>query len=633
MKKKKTSLILVIAIISGMICGCNQSASNTVAAQLSAKQEQIVDLRMLYDSKKSIDENIETFLSKMTIEEKVGQMIQVERRSISPENVKQYFIGSMFAAGGSAPERNDIEGWKSMINNYKAAAKETRLGIPLIFAVDAVHGNNNLGNTVIYPHNIGMGASQNAKLLGEIAAETAKELAAAGIDWTFSPCAAVSNDLRWGRTYESFGENANLVMVMAISYIKSLQKEGIIACAKHYVADGAVQFGSGQNGYLLDRGNVFINEKELNDYYISVYKELVKAKVKTIMVSYSSINNEKNHSNKHLITEVLKGELGFKGLVVSDFEGVRQLDGDKLCQKICDSVNAGVDIIMEGEAWEECYKALLDSVKSNYISIVRINDAVSRILRVKMEAGKFNADNSSTSEGYILRNSNARQLAERAVRDSLVLLKNKNNILPLSKQKKIAVIGPAADNIGIACGGWTKTWQGGRDDSDKGRWMNGTTILDGFQEVASQNGGKVITNTQDLKKADIVVVVLGEYPYAEGKGDEENLDLFSGTALEGNEAALKAAYASGKPIVVILVSGRPRIVESELSKWDGFIEAWLPGTEGAQIAKVMYKEYEFLGRLPVTWPKSQKQLPMTINMQLENYDPQFPYGYRIKIEK
>lgn len=631
MKKKKTSLFLAMIIFVGVFSGCNNSAkTNGVAAKISKINGQTVNLKLLYDSNKSIDDNIENFLQNMSIKEKVGQMIQVERRSISVADVKHYFIGSLFAAGGSVPDKNTVDGWYEMTNKFKAAAKETRLSIPLVFAVDAVHGNNNMDNTVIFPHNIGMGAGKDTKLMQEIAYSTAKELSKAGVDWTFSPCVAVCSDIRWGRTYESFGENPNLVSIMAIPYIKTLQKEGIIACAKHYVADGAVEFGSGENGYLLDQGNIFINEKELNDYYISVYREMVKAGVKSIMVSYSSVNNQKNHSNKHLITEVLKGNLGFNGLVISDFEGVHQLNGDKLSKKVCDSVNAGVDVLMEGESWKECYQILIDSVEKRYISMKRINDAVSRILRVKMEMGKFNTNKETINKDFTLKNSSSNQIAEKAVRESLVLLKNKDNILPLNKDKKIAVIGPAADDIGVQCGGWTKTWQGGRDDPYKGRWMSGTTVLDGFKEIASLNGQDLITDTKELKKADVIVVVLGEYPYAEGKGDEENLGLGSGTALEGNEDALKAAYLTKKPIIVILISGRPRIVDSELNKWAGFIEAWLPGTEGGQIAKVLYGEYEFKARLPVTWPKDPKKLPMTVSTQPNGYNPQFPYGYGLK---
>lgn len=628
---------LAIVIIVGLISGCNSSdkmkevfLENTTATPTYS--EEIIDLKLLYDSSKSINENINTFLDKMTIQEKVGQMLQVERKHISIADVKGYFIGSVFAQGGSVPDENTLDGWRRMTDRYKLAAKETRLAIPLVFASNAIHGNNNMKDTVIFPHNIGLGASGDTELIGEMVTTIADELTASGIDWTFSPCVAVSNDIRWGRTYESFGENPDLVSIMSIPYISKLQKKGIIACAKHYVADGEVQFGTGGSGYLLDQGNVKISQKELYDNYISVYKEAVTAGVKTIMVSCSSVNNEKNHSNKYLIQDTLKDEIGFTGIVISDFEGIHQLEGDTLYAKVVDAVIAGVDVLMEASSWKECYDALIKAVENRDIGMKRIDDAVSRVLRVKMEMGRFDTKNEAMNKAFKLRNSNSKQVAEKAVRESLVLLKNENNILPLNKKHTIAVIGPAADNIGVQCGGWTRTWQGSQDDQNIGRWMSGTTILDGFKEIASQNGGNIITDTDKLKDADVIVAILGEYPYAEGKGDDKSLSLGQGKILERNEATLKAAYAAKKPVVVILVSGRPRIVTDELKKWSAFVQAWLPGTEGGVIANTLYGEYEFQAKLPVTWPKSLKQLPMTLNNQPNGYDALFSYGYGLNIK-
>lgn len=637
MIKKWISIFLTIIILSALLCSCNSSnkTKEVVAKQksnISTNDTQEINLKELYDSAKSIDENITNFLETMTLQEKVGQMIQVERQAISNEEIGKYFIGSLFASGGSTPDENTIAGWRTMIDQYKATAKKTRLAIPLIFAVDAVHGNNTMKDTVIFPHNIGLGASGDTELVSKIANSTATELKAAGIDWTFSPCVAVSNDLRWGRTYESFSENTDLVSVMSIPYIKTLQKNGIIACAKHYVADGAVEFGTGDSGYLIDQGNVTINQKDLNDYYICVYKEAVKAGVKTIMVSYSSVNNTKNHTNRELIQDTLKDDIGFTGIVISDYEGIHQLNGDTTYTKVVNAVNAGIDIIMESSMWKECYDALLQAVDNNEIKIKRINDAVSRILRVKMEMGKFDELEETKSSEVILRNANKKQLAQEAVAKSLVLLKNDNNILPLSNKKTVAVIGPASDNIGVQCGGWTKTWQGGKDDENIGRWMNGTTILDGFKEIASKNGTDIITDPTKLKDADVVVAVLGEYPYAEGKGDDDSLSLVKGTVLDENEDTLKAAYASKKPIVVVLLSGRPRIVTDEINKWAGFIEAWLPGTEGAVIANMLYGEHKFTGRLPISWPKNKKQLPITLNNQADSNLPLFSYGYGLDIK-
>ncbi len=639
MKIKYIKKFSAMLLIFGLLCGCNSSnVSNevnpiSISTSSASNNEPIHDLKALYDSSKSVDENIKLFLKNMTREEKVGQMLQVERRAISIEDIKNYYIGSVFAAGGSSPDENNMGEWKKMIDRYKEAAKETKLAIPLLFAVDAVHGNNNMQDTVIYPHNIGLGASGDAQLIKNIANDNAKELTATGIDWTFSPTVAVCNDIRWGRTYECFSENSDLVSLMAIPYIKALQENGIIACAKHYIADGAVAFGTGDSSYLLDQGDAKISQKELHDYYIPVYKEAVKAGVKSIMVSYSSINGEKNHGNKELIQNVLKSSIGFNGLVISDYNGVHQLKGDSMYTRVVLAVNAGLDVLMEDTSWKECYEALISAIENKDIKEERIDDAVTRVLRVKMEMGKFE-NKGATEQNFILRNYKSKQIAEEAVRKSLVLLKNKNKVLPLNnaKYKKIAVIGPASDNIGIQCGGWTKTWQGGQDDPYKGHWMSGTTILDGFKEIASKNGVAIITEKDKLKDADVIVAVIGEYPYAEGKGDDESLSLTRGTVLEENEATLKAAYAAKKPLVVVLISGRPRIVTGEINKWDGFVEAWLPGTEGGEIAKVLYGNYNFEAKLPISWPKNIKQLPMTLNNQTNGYDALFPYGYGLIIK-
>ncbi|OPX43605.1 beta-glucosidase BoGH3B precursor [Ruminiclostridium hungatei] len=626
--KKATILMLVITI--AMLVG---SCSETGKTETGKTEVQAVtsynlndELESLYDASKPISENISKLLNEMTLEEKAGQMIQVERQAISFRDVQNFFIGSVFAQGGSAPGINSIDEWCKMTEQFKAAARQTRLGIPLVFAVDAVHGNNNLQDTVIYPHNIGIGASGDSELVGKVAGAIAQELKAVGIDWNFSPCVAVSNDIRWGRTYESFSENPDLVSILSIPYITTLQKRGIIACAKHYVADGAAKYGTGDSGYLMDQGNANLNQKDLNDNYLSVYEEAVNAGVKSIMVSYSSINNEKNHSNKYLIQDILKDDMKFTGIVISDFEGIHQLKGDSLYDKVVLAVNAGLDVLMEASQWRECYEAIVDAVSNGDVRMERINDAVARVLRVKMEMGKFGAITAAPQGSYTIRNEEHRKIAEEAVNKSLVLLKNKNNIIPFSNKQNLAVIGPAADNIGVQCGGWTKTWQGGQDDAS-GRWMSGTTVLDGFKEYAIKNGTNIITDMSRLNEADVILAVIGEHPYAEGKGDDGSLSLYDDTALEENKQALKAAYAAHKPIVVIQISGRPRLVTEELDKWDGFVEAWLPGTEGGAIARMFYGEVDFTARLPVTWPRSLKQLPITFNNQSDGYNALFPYGF------
>jgi len=626
---KKATILMLVITIAMLVGSCSETGrTETGKTEVQAETSYNLndELESLYDASKPISENISKLLNEMTLEEKAGQMIQAERQAISLRDVQDFFIGSVFAQGGSAPDINSINEWCKMTEQFKAAARQTRLGIPLVFAVDAVHGNNNLQDTVIYPHNIGIGASGDSELVGKIAGATAQELKAVGIDWNFSPCVAVSNDIRWGRTYESFSENPDLVSILSIPYITTLQKRGIIACAKHYVADGAAKYGTGDSGYLMDQGNANLNQKELNDNYLSVYEEAVNAGVKSIMVSYSSINNEKNHSNKYLIQDILKDDMKFTGIVISDFEGIHQVKGDSLYDKVVLAVNAGLDVLMEASQWRECYEAIVDAVSNGDVRMERINDAVARVLRVKMEMGKFGAITAAPQDSYTTRNEEHRKIAEEAVIKSLVLLKNRNNIIPFSNKQNLAVIGPAADNIGAQCGGWTKTWQGGQDNAS-GRWMSGTTVLDGFKEYAIKNGTNMITDMSRLNEADVIVAVIGEYPYAEGKGDDGSLSLYDDTAMDGNKETLKAAYAANKPIVVIQISGRPRLVTEELDKWDGFVEAWLPGTEGGAIAGMFYGEEDFTARLPVTWPRSLNQLPITFNNQSDGYNALFPYGF------
>lgn len=629
MLKKITSIFITTVLLATSVTGCfseggessvasgSTNKSMSLASQINANQPK-------YDKSLSVDENITNIMASMDIRQKVGQMVQVEMSYISPEEVKTYGIGSMFAAGGSIAGENQPEDWMATIGKYKAAALSSEQKIPLAFGVDAVHGSNFLQDEVVFPHNIGLGASGDTELAGQIAAATANQLKTLGFDWNYSPCVAVSKDIRWGRIYESFSENPDLVTIMSIPIIKNYQENGIIACAKHFVGDGAVQYGTGDSGYLIDQGNFEISSNELDKYYLSVYKEAIIAGVKSIMVSYSSINGQKNHTNKDLIQYTLKDKMGFKGIVISDYQGVQQISGGNLGQRVITAVNAGLDVIMEGEQWRECYDAIVSGVENKYINNQRIDDAVSRILRVKLEMGMFNSV--SSTQSYTLRRQDTIELAQKAVRSSLVLLKNENSMLPLEKKGKIAVIGPASNNIGVQCGGWTKDWQGGQDSGVNSRWMKGTSILEGFTEIASQNGGKIITDMNKLNEADVVVVAIGEYPYAEGKGDAETLTLDGSMTLDENMIALNKAYESKRPVVVVLVSGRPRLLDNHINKWATFVEAWLPGTEGKAIAQVLYGDYQFTGRLPVSWPKDDKQVPYTI-LDQKNDNVLFSYGY------
>lgn len=574
------------------------------------------------------EEWVESTLASMTLEEKVGQMIQAERGNISPSLVKQYFIGSVFSGGGSAPGDNSKEAWTDMCKAYQDAATGTRLGIPIIYGIDSVHGHNTVYGAVVFPHNIGLGAAGDTELMNKIGAATAKEMLLTGVNWNFAPCIAVSRDERWGRVYESYSENPELVDKLLVPYIKGLQDNGITACAKHYAGDGGTMWGTGDSNYSIDQGETKVSKEEFEKIHLSVYKEAVKAGVKSVMVSFSSFEGTKMHENKHLIQDVLKGEMGFKGFVVTDWEGIHQIRNKDFYQQIVSAVNAGVDMFMEPQKWMKCYDLLKSAVEKGDISKERIDDSVRRILTVKMEMGLVKnplGDQSKDSE--MLGSKENIEVAKEAVRKSLVLLKN-NNVLPLKKGASIFVTGPGADNVGLQCGGWTKTWQGGADEGGS-KWMRGSTILDGLKKIAAENGGTIITNPKDAKKADVTVLVLAEKPYAEGHGDDGTLGLYDGCAHNKNKQAVKQAKDAGHPTVAILVSGRPRIITEELKSWDAFVEAWLPGTEADAVADVLYGDYDFTGKLPLSWPKSVDQLPLN-NDNLGGKEPLFTYGFGLK---
>ncbi len=580
-----------------------------------------------------VEDRVKVLLESMTIDEKVGQMAQAERGTASPNDVKKYFLGSVFSGGGSHPGKNKVEDWIKMCTGYQEAAKSTRLGIPIIYGIDSVHGHNTVNGAVIFPHNIGLGAAGDPELMKRIANVTASEMIATGVNWNFAPCIAVGRDERWGRTYESFSENPDLVSKLSVPYIKELQdKFGIIATAKHYAADGGTVWKSSSSGYPIDQGDAKITEEELMEIHIAGYKKAIEAGVKSVMVSFSSWNGVKNHGNKYLIEDVLKGKLAFKGIVVSDYEAIHQLNEKDFYHQVVASVNAGIDMFMEPNHWKKTIEALKKAVDKGDVKVERINDAVSRILRVKFEMGLFeNPLGKKELAASALGLDENCEVARKAVRESLVLLKNKNNILPLKKGAKIYITGPAMDDIGVQCGGWTASWQGGTDKGGQ-KWTRGTTILDGFKKVARDNGGTIITDKKDAKDADVAVAVLGEKPYAEYEGDDGSLGLFDGTALDGNMKALEAVKESGLPVVVILVSGRPRIVTNEIEKWDAFIEAWLPGSEGDAVAEVLYGDYDFTGKLPVTWPVNVMQIPVSID-EMDGKKPLFEYGFGLSIAK
>jgi len=569
------------------------------------------------DELEEINKKVDALLSKMTLDEKIGQMIQVDRSAVinNPQDIKNYFIGSILSGGGSGPALNTPDAWADMYDMFQSYALQTRLKIPIIYGIDAVHGHNNVYGAVIFPHNIGLGCTRNPELVEQVARATAVEVAATGIDWTFAPCIAVPQDERWGRTYEGFGETPELAEMMAAPAVRGFQTEiigsnntSILACAKHFLGDGGTKDGK-------DQGDTQVDESVIRRIHLPGYISAINSGVGSVMVSYSSINGLKMHGSKYWITEVLKGELKFQGFVVSDWGGVDQLPGDYKT-KLETAINAGIDMVMLPYDYKNFFVSMKELVNENRISVSRIDDAVRRILRIKFLLGLFEKPFTDRSLLSKVGSQEHRAIAREAVRQSLVLLKN-NKILPLSKSnKKILVAGKAANDIGIQCGGWTIAWQGA-----EGNITKGTTILEAIKKAVSQNSTVSYSiDGNNLPDADVAIAVIGEKPYAEGQGDRTDLNL-SQEDLE----LISKIRDKGIPLVVILISGRPMIITNILEDCDAFIAAWLPGSEGDGIADVIFGDYKPTGKLSHSWPKSMSQIP--INVGDNNYNPLFPYGY------
>lgn len=569
------------------------------------------------DSTQTIEARVQDLLLQMTLDEKVGQMAQAERQAFSNiADIKSYFIGSMLSGGGSAPTPNTGVAWADMYDSFQQQALTTRLKIPLIYGVDAVHGHNNVKNAVIFPHNIGLGCTRNPELVKQAAQITALEVMGTGLNWTFSPCIAVTRDERWGRTYEGFGETTNLVSTMGVAMVEGLQGEtfsgkgSILACAKHYIGDGGTTNGD-------DQGNTQVDEATLRQLFLPAYIDAINAGVGTVMASYSSWNGSKMHGHKYLLTDVLKTELGFEGFVVSDWAGIDQLPGD-YAAKVEASINAGIDMVMLPNNYQEFTQTLKNLVAQNRVSIQRIDDAVERILRIKFRAGLFEhpfADRTYTNQIGSLEH---RLVARECVRQSCVLLTKKDNVLPLLKEgMKIHVAGKNADDLGNQCGGWSITWQG-----TSGNITNGTTIFEAIQKAVTSGTVTYSIDGSGVSDADIAVAVIGETPYAEGQGDRDDLN-FTKDDIE----TVRRLKETGIPIVVIIISGRPMIINTIQPFSDAIIAAWLPGTEGDGVADILFGDFQPTGTLSNSWPADMASVPL--NDGDTEYEPLYPYGHGI----
>ncbi len=592
------------------------------------------------------DPQVDELLAQMTIREKVGQMTQPDISYLVDEaDITDYFLGSVLNGGSTDPSpENTFEDWRQMHDRLQSRALETRLGIPLLHGVDAVHGHANVVGAVVFPHNIGLGATRDPDLVERVYRATAIETRATGIQWSFAPCVAVPRDDRWGRTYEGFSEDPALVAELGLAAVRGLQGQGlgdplgVAACAKHFVGDGGTAYGTGapmdnvpanvfaETGlptgverWPLDRGDVVLDEAELRRIHMPGYVTAAQAGVATIMPSFSSWNGERMSGHTYMLTEVLKGELGFEGFLISDWAAIDDLPGDYKSD-IEQSINAGMDMVMVPDKYREFYDTLLELVEEGAVPMDRIDDAVRRILRVKFAMGLMDSARSPLADPSLAARFGSeehRQLGREAVRRSLVLLKNDGGALPLSREAaRIHVAGRNADNLGNQCGGWTIQWQGA-----SGEITEGTTVLEAIRQAVSAD--TEVTYSADgsgAEGADVAVVVIGERPYAEMFGDREDLSLN-----EADISAVRRGAAAGVPVVTVLISGRPMILGDTLDRSSAFIAAWLPGSEGEGVADVLFGDHAPSGKLSFSWPRSMDQIP--VNVGDDDYDPLFTYGY------
>lgn len=583
-----------------------------------------------------IADRVEDLMSYMTLAEKIGQMTLVEKGSIRVDDITNMFIGGLLSGGGGSPESNTTEAWAEMVDGYQQYALDSHLGIPLIYGVDAVHGHANLYGSVVFPHNIGLGAANNPELMERIGQVTAKEMIATGIYWNYGPAVSVPMDVRWGRTYEGYSEEPERVSLLAAAYLRGMQGDDlaaldtVVGTPKHFVGDGGAVWGTSTTGsYQIDQGVTDIDEETLRAIHLPPYYDVLEAGARTIMVSYTSWGGIKMHGQAYLINDVLKDEMGFDGFIVSDWGAIDQITGNYY-KDVVTAINAGIDMNMVPYDYVRFIETMNDAIEEGDISIERVDDAVRRILTVKFEMGLFENPVSNPDFVAEVGSEAHRAVAREAVAQSLVLLKNDNGLLPLSKDVETLFIGgSAADDIGIQSGGWTIEWQGKAGDITPG-----TTILQGIQAAVGTNtlieyqkAGLFEGNPADENA--VCLAIVGEPPYAEGMGDSRNLALPT-----GDLRALRNMEEACTNLAVVLISGRPVIITNFVDKWDALVAAWLPGTEGGGVADVLFGDQPFVGTLPMTWPRLVDQLPLNIhNSTGEGCEgPLFPYNYGITQE-
>lgn len=576
------------------------------------------------------DRDARHLIAQMTLDQKIGQMMQPDQMSlVSIDDIDKYHLGSLLSGGDSDPKSgNDLLSWTDLYDGYQSRALKTKQRIPLLYGVDALHGHNNVIGAVIFPHNIGLGCTRNAALVEQAARITAVEVRATGINWAFAPCVAVPQDIRWGRTYEGFSESPDLVKLLGAAATRGLQGKSlddplsVLACAKHYVGDGGTSFGSGtlkgSDGQLhpLDQGDTRVDERTLRKIHLPGYVTAIAMGVGTIMPSYSSWNGVKCSASSRLLTGILKQELGFDGFLISDYNALDELPGTRK-QQIAQSINAGMDMMMMTDAYPEYYNTLKQLAEEGTVPMSRIDDAAARILRVKFKMGLMNPKGSFLADRSLHQtfgSAEHRKVARQCVRESMVLLKNEKQVFPVKKSGRIHVAGKCADDIGNQCGGWTITWQG-----QSGNPTTGTTILAAIRSAAPGAQVSFSRDGSGAAGAGVGIAVIGELPYAEMFGDRTDLHL----AAE-DVAVVDRLKSAGIPVIVVLISGRPLVIDSISDKADAIVAAWLPGSEGDGVADVLFGDHKPTGKLSFTWPRGDST---SLARSDPGYKTLFEFGY------
>ena len=577
-------------------------------------------------------------LAKLSVEHKVAQLIQAELASVEPNDIRQYGLGSVLNGGGVYPNGRrhaDVAEWRNLAAAFQRAALDSDSGIPILWGTDAVHGHNNVFGATIFPHNIGLGAANDVDLMQRIGRATAADVAATGIDWTFAPTLAVPCDYRWGRTYEGYSQNPEIVARLGSAMVRGLQGNPkaevflqgshVLATSKHFLGEGSTIDG-------IDQGHAYCSEQDLCDIHAQGHFSALSSGAQIVMAAFNSWKGEKVHGSRYLLKNVLKDQMGFEGFVVSDWDGFAQLDENlaTACEK---SINAGVDMLMVSADWRSVYELVLEAVLQGRIAEERLDDATRRILRVKALHGMFSETWQQSFEEHGQSNTlalqDARSLASEAVRKSLVLLKNDHQVLPLAPKQRVLIVGSDASNVAKQCGGWTLTWQG--TDTTSVDFPQATSIETGIRSVVESTGGEVVTTDQidDSIEADVAIVVFGEEPYAEGEGDLNHLSFSRENSKPLDQ--LRALLERRIPTVALFLTGRPRWVNPEINAANSFVVCWLPGTQGSALADVLFRDseseicHDFVGKLPFSWPLDA--LATTVDRLSEQPLRYLPVGY------